>query len=167
MNSDLCKEFMSHLDDGSLDVGNAPENVAAWLEKSKLPMDLLRFLQWHWPRKTAPLLHLLIWSADRIMEDDLTAKLMKHRLVPVGNAPNGDYLVLDFTKGKCVPGFVATQVDWDEKAAGKPREWFTPLARSLESLLFRLVEQRYVPMDFPAARDFNEFLAEERKNPFP
>jgi hypothetical protein len=167
MRFDLCKEFMCHLDDGSLAVDHAPEEVAEWLEKSRLPMDLLRFLQWYWPQKSASLQHLLFWSSVSIMEDEQTERLMKHSLIPIGNAPNGDYLVLDFSKETCVPGFVSIHIDWDEKAAKKPRDSFAPLARTFESLLFRLVEQRYVPIDFPAARDFIEFLAEERANPFP
>ena len=60
----------------------------------------------------------------------------------------------------CVPGFVSHDELWEDEASN-PRDCFQPIARSLESLLFRLAEERYIPTDYYAARAFNEFLAEE------
>lgn len=121
-------------------------------------------MQWSWPKNSGYLEHIWIWSSNEIMETEESANLIRHKILPIGHAPNGDFLVLDFSSEPYVPGFVSVYQYWREGGKDDPRSSFEPLARTFESLLFRFVEKRYVPYDYPDTREFNEFLAEERQN---
>ena len=160
MRADVCRELLIHLDKGELQCGHAPKPVQKWLEKIKLPTDFLRFMQWYWPQQDGQLAHLTILSSSSIKSDDSAELLASAGFLLIGAAPNGDSLVVDFGKRACVPGFI-THEEWDQES--KPREFFEPIARSFESLLYRLAEGRYVPTDYYAAKPFNVFLREEEK----
>ncbi len=158
MRGDVCKELMNHLDQGELKCGHAPQDVKDWLENLNLPMEFLRFMQWNWPQKNGKLAHLVIFSSQSIKDDEFSIRLAETGLLLIGFAPNGDWLVVDFLDPPCVPGFIAF-AEWDQES--DPREFFEPVARSMESLLYRIAEKRYVPTDYYAAKPFNEFLHEE------
>jgi hypothetical protein len=72
--------------------------------------------------------------------------------------PNGDWLVIAFAKLGCIPGFI-THEEWDQESS--PASFFEPIAKSMESLLYRIAEGRYIPTDYYAAKPFNDFLREE------
>jgi hypothetical protein len=165
MKFSLCREFIKFLDrDGSLKSGYAPEPVIQWLEGLDLPMDLLRFLQWDWPQTDCQLAHIRIQSSVAIRGDEATTTFLKYKFFNAGWAPNGDWFLIDFSTDACAPGFVTHDewIPWGDES-GDPREFFQPVARNFESFLYRLVEDRYLPTDFYAAREYNEFLAEEQK----
>jgi hypothetical protein len=63
-----------------------------------------------------------------------------------------------------VPGFV-THEDWSpwNDEPQDARRFFQPIARSFDSFLYRVVEGKYLPSDYYAAKDFNKFLEEEKK----
>lgn len=149
---------MNHFDEGELECGHAPEAVKAWLESLDLPMEFLRFMQWNWPQREGQLAHLRILSSQDIRDDEHSERLASAGFLLMGSAPNGDWLVVDFRRRACVPGFI-THEEWDQET--DPRNLFEPIARSLESLLYRIAEQRYIPTDYYAAKPFNEFLREE------
>jgi hypothetical protein len=164
MKKSVCSEFIHHLDqDGGLECGNAPEHIKAWFENLDLPTDLLRFMQWEWPQTDGFIAHIRILSSASLFAAKTTHALMKHKFMNAGSAPNGDMFVIDFSTEACAPGFI-THEEWrpwsDEPK--DPRKFFQPIARSFESFLFRVVEGRYIPTDYYAARDFNDFLANER-----
>jgi hypothetical protein len=61
-------------------------------------------------------------------------------------------------------GFI-THKEYD---GADPRKYFCPVARSIETLLYRAAEGRYVPVDYYEARSFNQFLQDEAEHfPFP
>lgn len=164
MNQNLCSEFIHHLDrDGSLECGPAPESVQKWLEGFDLPVDLHRFLRWSWPQTDGYIAHIRVHSSATLRSHDATAPLLKHKLLHAGNAPNGDFFVIDFSTEACIPGFV-THEEWDpwSEEPEDPRSYLEPIARSFESFLYRAVEGRYLPRDYYAASAFNAFLAKER-----
>jgi hypothetical protein len=163
MNHSLCREFISHLDqDGSLKSGYAPKKIATWLEQLGLPMDLLRFMQWDWPQTDCQIAHISIMSSASFHTDEATACLLKHKFLNVGSAPNGDTFVIDFSTEICVPGFI-THEEWSpwSDEPQDPRQFFQPIARTFDSFLYRVVEGKYLPTDYYAAREFNKFLADE------
>jgi hypothetical protein len=164
MNHLLCREFIQHLDrDESLKSGYAPENIKNWLEGLGLPIDLLRFMQWDWPQVDCQIAHIAIRSSASIYEDEATGYLQKYKFLNVGSAPNGDWFVIDYSTEACVPGFI-THEEWSpwSKEPSDPRQFFQPIARGLDSFLYRVIEARYLPTDYYAAEEFNRFLAEER-----
>ena len=164
MNHQLCREFIQHLDQNEeLQSGYAPEHIKAWLEDLNLPTELLQFMQWDWPQSDGRLAHIDIMSASSLYAHEATARLLPHKLLHVGSAPNGDWFVIDYSTEACVPGFI-THEEWspwsDEPL--NPRQFFQPIARTFESFLYRVVEGRYIPTDYYAAREFNAFLANDR-----
>jgi hypothetical protein len=165
MNRGLARELILHVDKGNLNSGNAPKNVAHWLEELGLPMGLLRFLQWNWVARDCELAHLRLYCMESIYGDDITKALLPYKLLQIGAAPNGDTLVADFSTESCRPGFV-THEEWHpgSREPMDPRQFFRPAARTFESLLYRIAEGLYVPTDYYAARDFNKFLEEERRD---
>jgi hypothetical protein len=158
MRGDVCSELIQHLDDGTLECGHAPQDVKDWLESLNLPMELLRFMQWRWPQQDCQIAHLSILSSRSIKDDDFAEPLAKAGFLLIGSAPNGDWLVIAFAKLGCIPGFI-THEEWDQESS--PASFFEPIAKSMESLLYRIAEGRYIPTDYYAAKPFNDFLREE------
>jgi hypothetical protein len=164
MNYNVCKDFIWHLDqDESLKCGHAPKKIATWLEKLELPIDLLRLMQWNWPQTDCQIAHISIMSSISLHADEATACLLKHKFMNVGSAPNGDMFVIDFSTKACVPGFI-THEEWSSWSdePQDPRQFFQPIARTFDSFLYRVVEGKYLPTDYYAAREFNKFLVDER-----
>jgi len=164
MNQSLCREFIQHLDrDESLKSGYAPEHIINWFEKLGLPWDLLRFMQWDWPQTNCRIAHIAIKSSASLYADEATAHLLKNKFLNAGSAPNGDWFVIDFSTEACVPGFI-THEEWSpwSREPENPRQFFQPIARSFDSFLYRVVESRYLPTDYYAAKAFNAFLKGER-----
>ena len=165
MNHEICREFIHHLDqDGSLECGHAPEHIQRWLEELNLPVGFLTFMRWDWPQADGQIAHLTVRSSRSIYADDATVVLIAHKLLNIGSAPNGDWLVIDFSTEACGVGFV-THEEWSpwSDSPQDPRLFLQPIARSFASFLYRAVEGRYLPTDYYAARKFNSFLMEERR----
>jgi hypothetical protein len=164
MNQELCREFINHLDrNGSLKSGAAPKNIQKWLHGLALPNSLLRFMLWNWPQTDGQIGHISILSSASLYADEATAHLLKHKFLNAGSAPNGDLFVIDFSTESCVPGFI-THEEWcpSSDEPQDPRLFFQPIARTFTSFLYRVVEDRYLPTDYYAAKEFNAFLKEEQ-----
>jgi hypothetical protein len=166
MRSSLCREFLIHLDrDGHLEVGPAPKAVAKWLDKAKLPWDLAHLLRFDWPQKGGEI-HgrgLYLAASKDILAHDLRKDLHRHGFLPIGSAPNGDLLVVRCDSEPCEVGFITHEEYWEHK--DEPVVAYQRVARTLDSLLFRVAEGRYIPIDYYAAKEFNAFLAEEDGKP--
>ena len=165
MNRSVCREFLNHLDhDESLACEHAPQHIAKWLEELNLPMGLLRVMQWDWPQADGCIAHVRIMASASLYADEATAHLLPHKFLNVGSAPNGDWFVVDFSTEACVPGFI-THEEWSpwSDEPEDARKFFQPIARSFDSFLYRAVEGRYLPTDYYAAKDFNAFIADERR----
>jgi hypothetical protein len=163
MNESLCREFMVHLDlDGKLKTGYADEETQEWLDSLDLSVELKCLMKWQWPRVDCEVAKIRLWPMSKIRGGEITPLLLEHQLFHVGNAINGDWLVVDFSTDACVPGFVTYSewMAWDDEPEN-PRKYFQPIARGFDSFLYRLVEKLFVPTDYYAAKEFNEFLAEE------
>jgi hypothetical protein len=161
MRAGVCSEFLHHLDsDGELKVGHSSKRFAACLEKANLPWDLQHLLRFDWPQRSGYLAHLRFNSAKEILADEFLGDLLKHHFLPIGSAPNGDMLVVRFDSDRCEVGFLTHEEYWDQKE--DPVKIYEPIAPTLESLLFRIVEGRYIPTDYYAAKEFNAFLTEDQ-----
>ena len=157
-------DFMWYLDRrDSLGLGNAPKKVQKWLEDTKIPPALRKVLQFNWPKDDSQIGHITIFSAQSMHDCDLTGPLLKQSFLLLGLAPNGDFFVIDLKTPFCVPGFISHDECYPPR--DDARAAFAPLARSLESLVYRIVEKKYVPTDHCAARFFNKFIEEEERTP--
>ena len=111
--------------------------------------------------------HIEIKSSTSIHAEDSTS-FLKHHFLYIGNAPNSDMLVIDYSTDACVPGFI-THEEWnpwpdDPDELEDPRDFFQPIASSFDSFLRRVVEGRYLPMDYYAAKEFNTLHANDRND---
>lgn len=144
-----------------MEVGNAPEHVQQIFADWNLPLGLLRLLQWSWPQKDFCIGPVDILCALRVGTQTGMEELLASKFIRVGDAPNGDTFVIDFSVDSCVVGFIAHE-GYEETS--DPREFFCPVARSVESFLYRATEERYIPGDYYEAGDFNQFLQEEAEH---
>lgn len=162
MDSDVCRELLYHLDsDGSLSIGNAPAKVAKWLKALELPWALSQVLHFYWPQKCGSIAHIRLWPSRDLPKDPLLEELLDLKLLPIGCAPNGDSLVINFATDKCEVGFISHEL-WADEADKTPDRIYQPIARTLDSFLYRIAEGKYVPTDYHAAQAFNKFLKEEK-----
>ena len=166
MRAGACREFLIHLDrECELEVGSSPKTVANWLDKANLPWDLAQLLRFDWPQKGAEI-HgrgIRIAAAKDILANEFRKDLQRHGFLPIGSAPNGDMLVVRCDAQPCEVGYITHEEYWEHK--DDPQLAYQRIARSLDSLLYRIIEHRYVPIDYYSAKEFNEFLAEENGKP--
>jgi len=164
MRTSVCREFLLYLDrNGELDVGESPKAVVKWLKQSNLPFDLKHLLHFDWPQKTAEILPWLRLSAAKeIPALEARNKLLRHGFLQVGSSVGGDPLVIRWDLEPFEVGFLTHEEFWGQDV--EPQKVYARIARSLESLLYRVVEDRYVPIDYYAAKDINAFLAEEARD---
>ena len=162
MRSSVCSELLHHFDaDEALAVDSSPPEFAKWLDTVTLPWDLQHLLRFDWPQKSGYIGHLRIMSAQELLADEFLGSLLRHQLLPIGSAPNGDTLVIRTGSDQCEVGFLTHEEYWEHQE--DPLTVYQPIARTLDSLLYRLVEGRYIPTDYYAAKEFNAFLADERR----
>ncbi|MCE5327779.1 MAG: hypothetical protein LLG01_15340 [Planctomycetaceae bacterium] len=163
MAEELLSDFLRHLDRfGSMEIGTAPENIQKWLPTTGLPDFMVRLLMHNWPQVDSQVDHLVLFSSQRIHDFEATNPLIEQGLFIIGAGRSGDLVVVDFRSSACVPGFVSCEEWWPP--ADNARNFFQPIARSFESLLFRIIEGRYIPLDWYSAGFFNAFLKEERES---
>ena len=163
MSYTLLSEFIQHLDiKNDMKLGHAPDEVQQRLEDIGLPLDILRFLQWSWPQRDTQIAHISILSSPHLINDELSENLLKQTFLQLGSAPNGDFFVLDFSSTQCRPGFITHEEYWEYE--NELRKIFIPIARSMESLFYRIVEGKYIPTDYYAAEEFNAFLRKEENS---
>ncbi len=162
MNSDVCRELFHYLDgNGSLSVGHCSAKVTKWLDEVEFPWALRQMLRFYWPKKRGNIAHLRLCPSGQLPQQDYLQEFLAIKLLPIGCAPNGDPLVVRFDTDQCEIGFVSHEryFSTDKKTLD---HLYQPIARTLDSLLYRIAEGKYVPTDFHAAKAFNEFLAEEK-----
>lgn len=159
MSVDITHEFLLHLDpDGELAIGESPPAVAKWLDQTNdLPWELRMLLRFYWPQVSGYIGSLHMKAASDILEYPELETLLKRRFVPIGSEPNGDPLVIYCEGDRLEVGFLSHEID-DGTVA------YQPIARTLASLLYKLIEGKFIPTDYHAAKAFNEFLAEEKRN---
>jgi hypothetical protein len=160
MKYDVCREFLNHLDaDGEFKVGDSPPVFGEWLDTLKLPWDLSQILRSSWPRKCGYIRHIALWNAKGVFKNPSRDKFVSQRFLAIGSAPNGDYLVANFSTDNCEVGFISHEAYYEHEDSLV--NCYEPIARGLDSLFFKLIEGHYLPTDYYAAKAFNHFLKEE------
>ena len=161
MRASVCSEFLHYLHpDKEQGIGKPPQDVANWLDKTSLPAELLSLLRYDWLQEGAYFGHLYFMSARAIFNDEVRDDFLRQGFLNIGSAPNGDMLVICCDSDRCEVGFITHEEWWEHKDA--LAEVYQPIARTLDTLLYKLVEGRYLPRDYYSAKGFNTFLAEER-----
>ena len=160
MRSELISGFLQHLDaDGELGVGVDTAKTEAAVEALPLPIGLKRIIQWSWPQKYGQFGPLEIFDVESILEEECLDVFLKHSLLPVGKAGNGDWLVIYFAEAdRCPVGFVRL-FDPQERMPDLSKDYFQ-LEASLERFLFRAAEGLYLPGDSYECAAWDSFTRE-------
>ena len=161
MRSALIRELLNFLDsDGALRVGNCAPAEDAKLEALNLPLDLKRLLQWSWPQTPDAMVGpYRLRSSGQILAPEDLRRLIPECLLAVGDALNGDLLVVQFSDERCPTGLLSHD-RWFDEPAPPAAECFATVTESLEEYFFRVAEQMYLPTDYYAACEWRELRQE-------
>jgi hypothetical protein len=165
MRFELIRDLMLRLDEKvELNVGNCDAVLEAQIEKSPLPMDLKRVFQWSWANNYGTVGNYRIHSVKDAFANERFDLLIKANMIGIGSARNGDMLVVRFSNENCEVGFlnhIELAVAIDEDKA--PHDFYVKVCGTLDELLFRLIEDRYLPIDYWAALELSELHSELQK----
>jgi hypothetical protein len=165
MRFELIRDLMQRLDArGGLSVDHCDAALAARIEELPLPLDLKRIFQWSWANKSYRVGKYRISSVKDAFSSEWFDLLIKANMIEIGSALNGDMLVVQFSNKNCEVGLlnhIELAVAIDE---GKlPQDFYVKVCGTLDELLYRLVEDRHVPIDYWAARELSELQSEMQK----
>lgn len=159
MRYELTIDLLHHLDsDGSLAIGKADEKTTAIFEGLQIPLDLKRLLQWYWTTSGGQVGPYTLYSVNEISANDDYDQLLKHQMIPIGYAANGDILVIRFVDENCDVGLVSHDEFWEDR--GDPTQAYAEVTPSIDEYLWRVAESRYLPIDFYAAIELVELQKE-------
>jgi hypothetical protein len=166
MRYELIRDLMRRLDEKwGLKVGNCEAALAEKIEKLPLPLHLKRIFQWSWANKWAQVGNHRISSVKEAFTNEWFDLLINANMVEIGSAISGDMLVVLFSQEKCEVGFlnhIELAVAIDE---GKnPRDFYVRVCGSLDELLYRFVEDRYLPLDYDTALESAQLQSEMDKD---
>ena len=154
--TELISDLMHHLDrDGSLDVGECDDELRKRIEGLDLPMLLKRVFQWNWARKYSGLGRYRISPVDRVFSGEWFERFISSRMLGIASAYNGDVVVLRLVQDRCEVGLIdATTFAGEDEAA--PDAFYVKICDSLDELLWRMAEGRFLPMDYQSAIELHE-----------
>ncbi|HKO96545.1 MAG TPA: hypothetical protein VJU86_06125 [Pyrinomonadaceae bacterium] len=159
MRADLIRDLFQHLDcDGSLQVGNCPNEAKRTLEEMALPLGLKRVLQGYWTNSGGKIGGYTFYSVEESLANQDLSSLMAANMFPIGYAANGDPLVLCFNDEKCAIGLVSHDQFWEENT--DPNTAYAEVTASIDELLWRAAEGRYLLVDYYAASELLEMRKE-------
>ena len=154
MRTELIRDLLKYLDgNGALESGDCPDDVNRAIEEMPLPTSLKRLLQWYWPNRSCRIGRYNIYTAKECLADKDLAILMQANMLPIGYAINGDPLVVRFSDDKCAVGLISHDKFWEEHT--DPEVSYAEVTGSIEELLWRAADGRYLPTDFYAASELS------------
>lgn len=156
LNLELTRDLLHHLDrSGDLGLVTCEKALSEQVEKLPIPMKLKRVLQWTWPAKTAYALKFPIYGLKEILSNEWLDRLLAAEMIQISSSKSGDQIVVSFASESCEVGFVnCIELAGDEEIS--PRAIYVPFCSGLDEFLFRLAEQRYMPVDYVAAVELLE-----------
>ena len=152
----LIRDLMLYLDrDGVLGVDHCNKELADRIEKLPLPLDLKRTFQWNWATKYADLGRYRFKRVDQVFSGEYFEQLLAAQMIEIGTAHDGSNLVVRFTSEDCEVGLLdGDNLAGEEFAA--PANYYVMVCGSLDELLFRLAENRFLPIDYCSASDLRD-----------
>lgn len=144
--------------DRAVAFGTGDAGFRDWLARRRLPAELVRFL-------IENALSFDVCSDDvgaiydpegvmAINDQEETRCLAYSGLFGVGNAINGDWIVIDVIEGEGQAGFVDHDALADKGPEDDARDAFMPAARSIGEMIHGLTAIDDFPHDYWAARDY-------------
>ena len=158
----LLLELVDRHGEGDVSVTKCPESLLPKLDALEVSRDLKRLFRFDWLDKC-------LWLEMGVSIDGLSAilaskdlpPLLKHGIVPIGNAANGDLLVLRVVPPDlCEVGFVAHEELRGSEDSFEPAKGYARATKSLDAFLFRHVDRLYLPSDFYECEQWVELQRE-------
>ena len=167
MEDQSCLElFMRKIaEDRKIRCGKVSLKDGEWLESLEefgLSMGIIRFFQWHWVLESDNFNCVDVEPVTIIAQEKDFLALIEDGFFCIGVTGCGSFFVLDMRSEGCQPGFLPCH-NYSESNEVDPRKEFEPVARNFQSWLYRVMENKFTPMDYYEAKDFNEFLRGEQK----
>jgi hypothetical protein len=133
--------------------GSTDPTYRDWLTRRGLPEELIRFLIGNALSAEVSFDGTgAMWTSESIVGlNDQEQTMPSTGLLGVGNATNGDFIVIDFARGDGTSGFVSHDLLW-ERSTGEPRDAFVPVARSIGGLLHGMTSVEGFPCDYWSVR---------------
>ncbi|MBX3296539.1 MAG: hypothetical protein KF762_12605 [Acidobacteria bacterium] len=144
---------------GDVVMGSASSADVAALESLTLPLELKRVLQWNWPVQLGRVGPYSLYGVTDLLSDEDLTLLMDVGMLPIGYAINGDPLVIKFSDSQYEVGLISHDEYWEDRSAG-PENCYVTVTSSLDELLWRAAESKFLPVDFYAASELAEMRAE-------
>ena len=142
---------------GDIALGDHHPEVLSTVEGLALPGSIDGLLRHgYWPSEgfdagtAGP--HTLFGLRESVEDLGDLAAFARAQMFPIGAAPNGDPLVLMASGDKVEVGLVSHDLFWEDEVSD-PSEAYVMVASSLEEYLWRIVEKRYLPLDYYAAKE--------------
>lgn len=161
MRSALVRDLMRSLGNAanrSPKIGRCSESDKALIEQWNIPVGLKRLLQWDWFNEPLGDPHYIYSASDIIRANDRDL-YMSAGLLQIGDCPNGDMICVDFNYEKCPVYFASHDELWSSDPPA-PRSAAVKVFDSLEEFFWRLVEGKYIPVDYYAGKEYRDFLDE-------
>jgi hypothetical protein len=159
---DLFRAAVRRLTDGeTVTFGTTDPTYRDWLSKRQLPEELTQFLIENSLSAEASFDGFGgMRTPSLIMElnDQEEEGLSGNGLFGVGNAINGDFIVIKFTTGEGQSGYVSHDLLWEPGLSDDEPDPFMPVAVSIGEMLHGLTSVDGFPCDFWAARDYGNLF---------
>ncbi|WP_395746139.1 hypothetical protein [Prosthecobacter sp.] len=158
---ELISDLMHHLDrKGALGLCECDKEKKAFIEGLKMPMTLKRMFQWSWPSKWADLPPYRLAPLNEVFSGDCFPRFFAAGMLILGAAKNGDCLVLRIYPDRHEMGLLNTTQFAGEDSDTSPELFYTRVCGSLDELLFRMTEERFLPIDYWSAVELNQLKHE-------
>lgn len=160
MRDNLIDDLFRHLElRGDVGLGSPSSEETATIEDLPLPLELKRILQWKWPIQFGQVGPYSLYGVSDLLSDEDLMQLIEAGMVPIGYAINGDPLVIKFSANHHQVGLISHDEYWENRSAG-PEKCYAKVASSLDELLWRAAEGKFLQIDFYATSELIEMKAE-------
>jgi hypothetical protein len=159
MITELCRDYLTHLAKLS-ETGlqpASPEGKVFIKSMGKRAVELSSLFANSWVKKETGCGVYTLYPVDQIAEGDDTQRLIDQGYLLIGSAGNGDLLVVSLTSKdllECPIGLVSHEDFWGSDL--RAQECLAPVCPNLLDLLYRAVEEKYLPLDYFVAIEHNK-----------
>jgi hypothetical protein len=152
----LINDLMHHLDrNGALNLIACDQEQKAFIEALDMPMMLKRMFQWQWASTWADVGTYSMAPVAQIFSGEWFHRLFACGMLSLGSAKNGDNLLLRMHPDRYEMGLLNSTQFAGEDADASPEPYYVKICDSLDELLLRLVENRFLPIDYDSAVELN------------
>lgn len=157
----LINDLMHHIDrNGALGLRECDPELRHFIEALEMPMMLKRMFQWNWVSTAADVGIYSLMPLTHVFSDEWFQRLFACGMLSLGYARNGDRVILRMFPDRYEMGLLNSTQFAGEDDDASPEPFYAKICSSLDELLLRLVENRFLPMDYDSAFELNQLKQE-------